>query len=82
VIVEADGRTWHTRLEDFERDRQRDAEAAAAGFQTLRFTYHQVLHEDRWVRRILIETGARRVTDLGGTGGPTRAIHAPDQWVA
>jgi hypothetical protein len=38
VVLEADGRAWHTRISDFERDRRRDAEAAAAGYLTLRFS--------------------------------------------
>ena len=45
LVIEADGRAWHTRVEDFERDRRRDAEAAAAGYLTLRFTHHQLTHE-------------------------------------
>ncbi len=82
LVVEADGRTWHTRLEDFERDRRRDAEAASAGFQTLRFTYHQLVDEPRWVRRILLETGARRTVELRGTKGPSEAAHAPNRRAA
>ena len=31
LIVEADGRTWHTRVGDFERDRERDKPDDAAG---------------------------------------------------
>lgn len=60
IIVEADGRAWHTRIEDFERDRRRDADAAAAGYLTLRFTHHQLNHELSWVRRTLIAAGACR----------------------
>lgn len=39
LIVEADGRRWHTRVEDFDRDRWRDNEATAAGWRVLRFTW-------------------------------------------
>jgi len=39
LIVEADGRRWHARVADFERDRWRDNEAAAAGWRVLRFTW-------------------------------------------
>lgn len=42
LIIEADGRRWHTRAEDFERDRERDNDAAVHGFATLRFTWHQL----------------------------------------
>lgn len=60
VIVEGDGRAWHTRTDDFERDRRRDAEAAAAGLLTLRFTWHQLTHEPDWVRHVVISAGAHR----------------------
>jgi hypothetical protein len=76
LIVEADGRTWHARLEDFERDRRRDAEAAAAGYLTLRFTHHQLVHEPRWVARILLSTGATRCADLRGTTVSGRHLDA------
>lgn len=61
LIVEGDGRSWHTRTRDFERDRRRDAEAAAAGLLTLRFTWDQLVHELDWVRDITVATGAHRV---------------------
>jgi Protein of unknown function (DUF559) len=41
LLLEADGRRWHSRINDLRRDHQRDAEAARAGWQTLR-----LLHED------------------------------------
>lgn len=60
TIIEGDGRTWHTRTDDFERDRRRDAEAAAAGLQTLRFTWHQLVDTPEWAVRIVLDTGAHR----------------------
>jgi hypothetical protein len=42
VIVEADGRRWHTRIRDLLRDHDRDAEAARVGWQTLRFLYERI----------------------------------------
>lgn len=60
LVVEADGRAWHTRVDDFERDRRRDAEAAAAGLQTLRFTWHQTTREPTWVRTTVLAVGAHR----------------------
>lgn len=39
LIVEVDGRRWHTRREDFASDRRRDNEATLAGWRTLRFTW-------------------------------------------
>ena len=38
VLIESDGRRWHTRVADFERDRMRDRLAAGHGYRTLRFT--------------------------------------------
>lgn len=60
LVVEVDGRAWHTRLADFEKDRRRDSEAASFGYQTLRFTWAQVMNEPEWVRGCLLETGAHR----------------------
>lgn len=42
LIVEADGRRWHTRVTDFERDRWRDNVATTQGYDVLRFTYSQL----------------------------------------
>jgi hypothetical protein len=39
LLVEADGRRWHARVQDFDRDRWRDNEAIAAGWRALRFTW-------------------------------------------
>lgn len=46
LIVEADGRRWHTRKADMELDRRRDNEATAHGLAVLRFTW-QMLTKDR-----------------------------------
>jgi hypothetical protein len=45
VIIEADGRRWHTRVADLARDHARDAQAARAGWQTLRFVYETIVHD-------------------------------------
>jgi Transcriptional regulator, AbiEi antitoxin/Protein of unknown function (DUF559) len=42
VVIEADGRRWHTRVRDLRRDHQLDAEAARVGWQTLRFLYEEI----------------------------------------
>lgn len=42
LVVEADGRRWHTRIDDFERDRWRDNLATASGYDVLRFSHHQL----------------------------------------
>jgi very-short-patch-repair endonuclease len=43
LIVEADGRSWHTRIKDIRRDHERDAEAARHGWQVLRLLYEHVV---------------------------------------
>lgn len=60
MVVEGDGRPWHSRVEDFERDRRRDAEAAAAGFLTLRFTWHHLNETPGWVREVVLAAGSHR----------------------
>jgi very-short-patch-repair endonuclease len=39
VVLEADGRRWHTRVADFDNDRWRDNVAASCGLRVVRFTY-------------------------------------------
>lgn len=39
LIIEADGRRWHTRVNDFDRDRWRDNQAVANGHRVMRFTW-------------------------------------------
>jgi hypothetical protein len=45
VIIEGDGRRWHTRVADFERDRERDRAATLHGHQTLRYTWEDLRHQ-------------------------------------
>ena len=42
LVIEADGRNWHARHHDFERDRVRDNALAERGIQVLRFTYRML----------------------------------------
>jgi very-short-patch-repair endonuclease len=39
LILEADGRRWHARVADFDRDRWRDNEAVAHGLRVQRLTW-------------------------------------------
>lgn len=45
VVLEADGRTYHMRLEAMRRDRERDAQVVRAGWVPLRFVYEQIVHD-------------------------------------
>lgn len=60
TIAEADGRRWHTRKADFERDRERDNAAAAAGIQVVRFTYRMLRYEPEECLKTLIQVGQWR----------------------
>jgi very-short-patch-repair endonuclease len=53
LIVEADGRRWHTRVADFSRDRRRDRRAGAAGFHVARFTYDELVGPGTEVEDVL-----------------------------
>ena len=60
VIVEGDGRRWHTRKADFERDRERDNAAAARGIQVIRFTYRMLKSDPDACAKTLISIGRHR----------------------
>lgn len=65
LILEADGRRWHTRRADFERDRRRDNAAAARGLVVLRFTWQMLTRDFAGCQRLLLETGAQRQALFG-----------------
>jgi Transcriptional regulator, AbiEi antitoxin/Protein of unknown function (DUF559) len=60
LILEADGRRWHTRVDALRRDHERDAQAARAGWQTLRFLYEQVIHHPTEVAAAVADVRAVR----------------------
>jgi hypothetical protein len=60
LVVEADGRAWHTRVEDFERDRWRDNLALAHGYATTRWSWQQLTTQPTACRNVLVAIGARR----------------------
>ena len=47
VIVEADGRRWHARLDAMANDRRRDRAALRAGWITVRFVYKDLVDDPR-----------------------------------
>lgn len=63
----ADGRRRHTRVRDLPRDHERDAEAARAGRQTLRFLYEEIIGRPGEVAATV--TDVRRVRLGGAPGG-------------
>jgi hypothetical protein len=56
-IIEADGRRWHTRRADFERDKWRDHLAQAHGVEVTRFSYGQLVRDPGYARSLLLEIG-------------------------
>ena len=72
LILEADGRAWHTRVDDFERDRERDNLANVHGYDVLRFTYDQLTHHLNDCRRMLVAYVARR----SGSARPFQSLSA------
>ena len=49
LVVEADSWTYHRSRSAFERDRERDAVLARAGYRVLRFSDTQIEHEPAMV---------------------------------
>lgn len=64
VLIEADGRRWHTRIGDLERDRVRDVEVSEAGWVVLRFTYEQITTAPEWVATRIANVLAARLAQL------------------
>jgi hypothetical protein len=60
LILEADGRSWHTRVEDFERDRERDNLANVHAYDVLRFTYNKLMYSGADCKRMLVAYIAQR----------------------
>lgn len=60
VLVEVDGRSWHARLRDFDRDRERDNLAVANGWVVLRFTALHLREDPVRVMELIVQTGAVR----------------------
>jgi very-short-patch-repair endonuclease len=60
LVAEADGRNWHTRQSDFQRDRHRDNELAARGIVVMRFTYDDLMKRFAESQQRLIAAGRHR----------------------
>src|SRR5690606_18316612 len=59
LILEADGRRYHQRVADFERDRWRDAEAAVHGLHVMRFTHRRIRDDRSGIVDQLVRYGRR-----------------------
>jgi very-short-patch-repair endonuclease len=60
IVVEADGRNWHSRQADFQRDRDRDNHLASRGILVVRFTYVDLTRNFERCLRTLIAAGEHR----------------------
>jgi very-short-patch-repair endonuclease/predicted transcriptional regulator of viral defense system len=61
MVLEADGRRWHMRVEAARRDRERDAQVVRAGWVPLRFVYEQLTNAPGQVCDIVRETREHRL---------------------
>ena len=66
LIVEADGRRWHTRVADFERVHARDLTALRHGYLVARFTWSQLTNRPGDCVAALLEIGRARTAEAGG----------------
>ena len=58
LILEADGRTFHTKRADFERDRERDNLAVAHGYRVMRFTWRTLSRDPDAVLDLVLNASA------------------------
>jgi hypothetical protein len=61
LIIEADGRRWHTRRADFARDARRDLEAGALGWHTQRVTWEMLRFDPDGTAALIRATYDERV---------------------
>jgi hypothetical protein len=54
LIVEADGRKWHARMEAMARDHERDRDNLRAGYPTVRYCWDELRHHRQSVRDELL----------------------------
>lgn len=64
LIVESDGRRWHARIAAIAKDHLRDAEAAAAGYQTLRVMHEHVEGDPEGTFDVIHRTRLMRLSQL------------------
>jgi very-short-patch-repair endonuclease len=61
LIAEVDGRRWHARVADFDRDRWRDNVALANGYRVMRFTHTHISQRPDEVFDLLLAAGKFQV---------------------
>lgn len=58
IILEADGRRWHTRVDQMANDRRRDREALNHGWRPYRFVYEELKRDPQLVVDTVLEARA------------------------
>jgi very-short-patch-repair endonuclease len=58
IILEADGRRWHTRVDQMAEDRRRDREALNHGYRPYRFVYEELRLDPQLVVDTIVEARA------------------------
>ncbi|MBV9411225.1 MAG: DUF559 domain-containing protein [Acidimicrobiia bacterium] len=58
ILMEADGRRWHTRVDQMAEDRRRDREAQNHGYRPYRFVYQELRYEAEMVVETIREARA------------------------
>ncbi len=58
IILEADGRRWHTRVDQMANDRRRDREALNHGYRPYRFVYEELKRDPQMVVETVLEARA------------------------
>lgn len=66
LIIEGDGRLWHARLAQMEKDRVRDRRALRLGFPTVRYGWWELVNSPTEVRRELLDLLTRPERQLAG----------------
>jgi very-short-patch-repair endonuclease len=64
IVLEADGRRWHTRMAAARQDRERDAQVVRSGWVPLRWVYEQIVHHPDELCDVVSDTRAVRLRDL------------------
>jgi very-short-patch-repair endonuclease len=58
IILEADGRRWHTRVDQMANDRRRDREALNHGYRPYRFVYEELKRQPEMMVATIVEARA------------------------
>jgi hypothetical protein len=78
LVAELDGRRHHATTAAFERDRERDAALAAAGYTVMRFTWRRIQRDPAGVARDVREAlSARSAAGTGRRSAGTGSSPAP-----